>query len=573
VATFYVQAIGCQPISFSWYENGHLLSNGIVSTPTNSTLTISHVQSSDNGASIYAMAANGFGADFSSNAFLYVSGPQILVQPQNQYACVGSSATFYVQAIGSQPLSFAWFSNGVPINAGVTSSITNSWLTLPNVQISSSAPSFWAVASNQCGTMPSTTASLYVSAPVTITQNPLDATNVTTGSTLTFNVQATPTPLAYNWWFQGTRLTNSAHIQGANSTTLIIFNAQLSDAGYYHAQVSNGCVVLDSLPALCNIGTCPLVITNQPLNYVAPFQSTVQFVVGAQGAPPLSYQWFRNDVAIPGATLPVLTLPNVQRPQIGVYHVVVSNVCAVVCSDRVHLQIELSYESALVPRQEATDFWSPLTNALRIYSPPPTVIFHGVPLLFSTYGATAEAWETNRCGIPPSHSMWVLYYSPRLETNVVSTEGSSFPTVLGIYTWNGNPTNYPAQIACDVNSGYDGRTSLLHFLAAARTDYYIAVDGVGSASGTARLQIGDIIRNTHFDEPNGPFRFEMAGPYWYSLALRSSTNLMQTQTQWTNLLTIPATNQDYVVRYTNANPRADGQRFYYTVVSTNSASH
>src|SRR5207245_70922 len=111
-----------------------------------------------------------------------------------------------------------------------------------------------------------------------------------------------------------------------------------------------------------------------------------------------------------------------------------------------------------------------LTNALRSFVAPPTVIFHGVPLLFSTRDATADSWETNRCGVPPSHSMWVVYYSPRVEQVKVSTEGSDFDTVLGVYTWTNNTNDAPAEIACDNNSGYDGRSSLLYFSATNQTD-------------------------------------------------------------------------------------------------------
>jgi hypothetical protein len=234
------------------------------------------------------------------------------------------------------------------------------------------------------------------------------------------------------------------------------------------------------------------------------------------------------------------------------------------------MQIGVTYEDSVLPRQEATDYIVSLTNAARIFSPPPTVVYHGVPLLFSTYDATAEAWEASRCGVPPSHSMWVLYYSPRAEQTRVSTEGSSFPTVVAVYTWDGNTAHYPVQIACDVHSGYGGG-SLLTFAAEARTDYYVAVDGVGGATGLARLQVGDNIHNIHYDTTKGTFRFELAGPYWFSLGLLTTTNLLQSQSQWPVLLTYPATNQDYVLRYTNSSASTDLQRYYNTSVNTNSA--
>jgi hypothetical protein len=495
--------------------------------------------------------------------------PQIVVQPQDEHVCAGSDAAFHVQAIGDPPLAFFWFQNFTPVTNGVISTPTSSSLTISNVASTDNGTIFFVVVTNQYGFQMSSNAFLHVPTPqiTQITQDPFDQ-SVPLGATATFHVQASPAPLAYSWWFQGAQLSDSAHINGSTTDTLTIFNAQLGDAGYYRAEVTNTCLVVDSLPARCDVGNPP-VITNQPVNVLAPFKASVQFRVGAFG-PGLSYQWYRNDVPIPFANSPTLNLNGVLRPQVGIYHAVVFSALGAAASDRAHLQIQLTYEASILPRQEATDFPASLTNALRVFSPPPTVVFHGVPLLFSTYDATAETWETARCGVPPGHSMWLLYYSPRAETTKVSTEGSSFPTVAAVYTWDGNPNDYPTQIACDVSSGYN-RRSLLSFAAQARTDYYIAVDGVGGASGTARLQVGDVIRNMAYTPANGTFHFEMAGPYWFNLTLFSTTNLGQPQGAWPILLFIPATNQDYVARYTNFFPRADVARFYNTAVNTNSS--
>ncbi|HWX22160.1 MAG TPA: immunoglobulin domain-containing protein [Candidatus Binatia bacterium] len=491
--------------------------------------------------------------------------PQILVQPQDQYACPLSDATFYVEADGSQPLSFDWFINGAETTNGVVSTTTNSSLTIAGVQPSDDGSEVHVLVSNPFGTNQSNSAFLHVPPAPFISQEPQDQI-VPPGGTFSFHVAAGPGPLAYQWWFRGSPLANGLRVMGANTPDLIIANAQLSDAGYYRALVLNDCIVVDSLSARCDVGNPP-VITNQPLNQTAPFQSPVQFSVGASGA--LFYQWYRNDVAIPGAINPSLTLPVIRRPQVGVYHVTLGNGAGLTSSSRVQLQIELTLGTAIIPRQEATDFIDSLTNAQRLFAPPPTVISHGVPLLFSTYGATAQAWETSRCGVPPSHSMWLLYYSPRAESTIVSTEGSDFSTVVGVYSWNGNTSDNPVQIACDVHSGYGGR-SRLSFPALARTDYYVAVDGVGGASGTARLQVGEIIRKPQYNPTNGTFSFEMAGPYWYAVTLQSSTNLAPPAPPWQTVLTVPATNQDYVAGYTNTTAGADSQRFYRTGVDTNS---
>jgi hypothetical protein len=494
--------------------------------------------------------------------------PQIVVPPQDQFPCPGTDAIFYVEASGTQPLSFDWFRDGVEVTNGIVSTPTNSTLTVPGVQPSDDGSGFYVIVTNLLGTNQSVTAYLHVPPSPVITQEPADQA-APLGGSFSFHVGAGPSTLSYQWWFEGSPLTNGPRVFGATSPDLAIINAQLSDAGYYRAVVRDDCLILDSLSARCDIGQPPQ-ITNQPVNLTVPFRSSVQFSVGAGGA--LFYQWFRNDVPIPGAINPTLPLLAVQRPQVGVYHVVVGNPVGVTASDRVQLQIELTLEGSIIPRQEATDFIDSLTNAILTFVPPPTVVSHGVPLLFSTYGATAQSWETSRCGIPPSHSMWVLYYSPRTEPTQVSTEGSDFNTVVAVYTWDGSTSDNPVQIpgACDAGSGFDGRTSVLTFSAQARSDYYIAVDGVGGATGIARLQVGDIIRKPEFDQANGSFHFELAGPYWYDLSLQSATNLAP-PAAWQTLFTIAATNQDYVFGYTNPTAWADSQRFYRTGVNTNSS--
>lgn len=71
-------------------------------------------------------------------------------------------------------------------------------------------------------------------------------------------------------------------------------------------------------------GTAP-VITNQPVSQTVTQGDNVTFTVGADGTPPLSYQWRFNLADINGATAASYTRSNVQPAQIGNYSVIVSN--------------------------------------------------------------------------------------------------------------------------------------------------------------------------------------------------------------------------------------------------------
>ncbi|MBL9187796.1 MAG: immunoglobulin domain-containing protein [Opitutaceae bacterium] len=74
-------------------------------------------------------------------------------------------------------------------------------------------------------------------------------------------------------------------------------------------------------------------ITIQPATQAANLGATITLGVAATGAPPLSYQWRKDGVALPGATQNTLMLSNLQASGAGSYTVVVSNSAGSVTSD------------------------------------------------------------------------------------------------------------------------------------------------------------------------------------------------------------------------------------------------
>jgi hypothetical protein len=55
----------------------------------------------------------------------------------------------------------------------------------------------------------------------------------------------------------------------------------------------------------------PPLITNEPTNLIVVVSSPATFTVAATGNPPLAYQWYSNNVAVPGATNTIFTIPSV----------------------------------------------------------------------------------------------------------------------------------------------------------------------------------------------------------------------------------------------------------------------
>ena len=181
---------------------------------------------------------------------------------------------------------------------------------------SDSGATFQVVVSN--GVNPSAT-----STPATLTVNPASvAPSITTqpanataivGATATFNVVATGTaPLSYQW-----QKNNSAIVNAPNSSSYTTPVLATGDSGStFRVVVSNGV----NPPATSNSATLTVnsarvapSITTQPSDVTVAAGATATFGVVAAGTAPLSYQWERNNSAIPNApnsasyTTPVLT--------------------------------------------------------------------------------------------------------------------------------------------------------------------------------------------------------------------------------------------------------------------------
>jgi thiol-disulfide isomerase/thioredoxin len=107
----------------------------------------------------------------------------------------------------------------------------------------------------------------------------------------------------------------------------------------------------------------------------------------------------------------------------------------------------------------------------------------------SSAGATKEANEPSHAGNAGGASVWWSWTAPFSGFVTMSTAGSGFDTVLGIYT--GSSVSALTWIAYNDDENYSGGiyTSKAFFDVAAGTTYQIAVDGYNGASGSVRLQV------------------------------------------------------------------------------------
>lgn len=179
----------------------------------------------------YALSSNQVLAEYLAAGI----APQIQLLPTNLDQDYGGTLTIASTVVGTAPLSYQWFDT----NAGKLTGQTNATLVVNN---DTASDSYYVVASNPYGTNTSSTTVVTVIKAPSIVQDisPSSATIVAdTSLQLTVLVDG-QLPLSYTWQHNGSPVSNSGRISGANSNVLTINPVLVSDAGTYQLFVSNG---------------------------------------------------------------------------------------------------------------------------------------------------------------------------------------------------------------------------------------------------------------------------------------------------------------------------------------------
>jgi Putative Ig domain/Immunoglobulin domain/Immunoglobulin I-set domain len=288
-----------------------------------------------------ADATNALGVGPSTIITLSIAGtagasaiaPQIVTPPFSQAVTVGSTAQFSIAAAGSGTLLYQWSFNGIPISGA-----TGSTLSLALVD-ATDAGTYTVAVSNSTGTTISAPASLTVLSlfvPPSITAQPYMST-VSAGSSVTFTVGASGTPpLTYQW------LLNGVPIGGSTAPSITIPSVQGGDAGTYSVVVTNPAGSTTSTGAVLTVtaaGVAPI-FQYQPTATTVTVGGTATLLVGVVGPPPITYQWSKGGIAIPGATSSSLTFPSAASTDAGTYSVVITNGAGSITSSTVPLTVD-----------------------------------------------------------------------------------------------------------------------------------------------------------------------------------------------------------------------------------------
>lgn len=213
----------------------------------------------------------------------------------------------------------------------------------------------------------------------------------------------------------------------------------------------------------------PPIITLQPQSQTVLPGTNVTLRVEATGTPPLTYQWRLNGVIIPGATNPVVTFTNIEATAGGSYQAIVANEFGVATSQIAAINV---ISRPLTLSDNLAD---------RMTLGAPSWVGAG-----SNVGATVEPGETNHVGAPSGRSVWLAWVAPSNGVTTVSTRGSTFDTLLAVYT--GPDMTRLTNVVSDEDSG-GFYTSTVRFNAVLGTEYLFAIDGYGGTDGNVLLTL------------------------------------------------------------------------------------
>ncbi len=272
--------------------------------------------------------------------------------------------------------------------------------------------------------------------PPLISKTSPTSLSMSVGGSGTLSVIAAGDNLTYQWQKY------DINIPGATRSTLDFSNAQTGDTGRYNLVVTNpfGSAITPDIA----VNVPPL--DQQPVlktmaNQTVLLGRSAMFMVEATGNN-LAYQWYLNDVAIPGATASTLAFASAQTSDNGTYKVNVSSGNRSVMSNRATLTVVIDPSPP-----------SPTAVAPTISTQPSSVTtFAGSSVTFSVVatGTPAPTYQWNFNGIPitgATHSTYSITAvqaanAGNYSVTVTNSSGSvtSQTAVLTLTTSSGAPT-------------------------------------------------------------------------------------------------------------------------------------
>jgi len=309
-ATFSAQAVGTGPLQYQWLKN-----DGSIAGATNPDFTIQAVIAGD--AGLYRLRITSPLGSVTSNpaGLVVIERPRIAQAPTNRAVLAGQLFSLGVGVSGTPPFSFQWSQGGVPVKDA-----TNAVVEIAGLPPVPPAVSFTVRVENSAGAVTSAPVAVTVlSLPVIL--EPLQNQTAAAGQSATFeivvNSVAAPT---FRWLFGPTVLT------GATGPRLELTKLTVSQSGVYRVVVGgSGGFVTNEATLTVLAAPVPPVIVSGPTSLSRLVGESAEFQAEASGQPLPTWQWFKDGVALGGATNRSLVLAAVTTGDEGAYFVRVQN--------------------------------------------------------------------------------------------------------------------------------------------------------------------------------------------------------------------------------------------------------
>lgn len=267
----------------------------------------------------------------------------VIIQPiKGGMIAVNGSFTFSVDAIGSPPLKYSWYKNGVPIL-----NQKNSTYIISNAALSNDA-NYYCKVSNNSYTINSNTVRLQVLNPVSIVTQPttIYLNPNDTGFLMVSGIGSEP--IIYSWYKDNIFITSSSINQ------LYIVDANSTDVATYYCKISNPISFVDSNTARVEL-IQKIVIVSIPSNISINPTKTVNVNLQCTGTLPITAQWQKDGTAYKapviinsGGTIPLL-ISNIQNSDEGTYTCVLTNMAGTITSSSFKIYVNKKVEFTLQP--------------------------------------------------------------------------------------------------------------------------------------------------------------------------------------------------------------------------------
>lgn len=234
---------------------------------------------------------------YKSVAFTPDLRPVITMNPSNWMATVNSDVSFSVAASARTGLSYQWLKNG----DGVANA-NNAQLMLNSVQLADDQSTYQCIVSNDYGAVTSAVAVLRITAtPAAPTLGAVQNINAFDGNKVTIKpvIGGTDPKFNYQWYHNGSLISDGDKFSGTATAALQILGAQVSDSGAYGLSVANGAGTASNTVANLNVALSAPVMVQPPQAITTFIGRNVSNSVSVYGSA-LSYQWYTTKT---GATL------------------------------------------------------------------------------------------------------------------------------------------------------------------------------------------------------------------------------------------------------------------------------